>query len=63
MTTPQGQVSAGRVILTVNGHLESFGFEKGRLMQIFLYAVMTPELDAEALARHVLAGGRIEDSI
>ena len=51
VTTPQGQVSAGRVILTVNGHLESFGFEKGRLMQIFLYAVMTPELDAEALAR------------
>ncbi|KHQ54595.1 aldehyde dehydrogenase family protein [Mameliella alba] len=35
--------------VTVNGHLESFGFEKGRLMQLFLYAVMTPELDAEAL--------------
>ena len=49
--TRGGQVSAGRVILTVNGHLESFGFEKGRLMQLFLYAVMTPELDADALAR------------
>jgi glycine/D-amino acid oxidase-like deaminating enzyme len=35
--------------------LESFGFERGRLMQLFLYAVMTPELDAEALAR---LGGR-----
>ncbi|MDA0720777.1 MAG: FAD-binding oxidoreductase [Proteobacteria bacterium] len=46
-----GQVSAERVILTVNGHLESFGFETGRLMQIFLYAVMTPELDADTLAR------------
>jgi glycine/D-amino acid oxidase-like deaminating enzyme len=51
VTTRSGQISAGRVILTVNGHLESFGFEKGRLMQLFLYAVMTPELDRDALAR------------
>lgn len=47
----KGSVSAGAAILTVNGHLESFGFETGRLMQLFLYAVMTPELDAEALAK------------
>ncbi|MEM5502927.1 FAD-binding oxidoreductase [Ahrensia kielensis] len=47
----EGYVSAGRVILTVNGHLESFGFEKGRLMQLFLYAVMTPELDADAISK------------
>jgi len=51
LITPNGSISAGQVILTVNGHLESFGFERGRLMQIFLYAVMTPELDAAALAR------------
>jgi len=51
VTTPKGSISAGQVILTVNGHLESFGFEKGRLMQLFLYAVMTPELDAAALAQ------------
>lgn len=49
--TPSGSVTAGRVILTVNGHLESFGFERGRLMQVFLFAVMTPELNAEALAQ------------
>ncbi|MCG7621817.1 NAD(P)/FAD-dependent oxidoreductase [Epibacterium sp. Ofav1-8] len=49
--TRGAQVTTPRVILTVNGHLESFGFEKGRLMQLFLYAVMTPELDADALAR------------
>ena len=49
--TQVAQVTTPRVILTVNGHLESFGFEKGRLMQLFLYAVMTPELDADALAR------------
>lgn len=51
LTTPKGAISAGQVILTVNGHLESFGFERGRLMQVFLYAVMTPELDAATLAR------------
>lgn len=49
--TPEGKISAGRVILTANGHLESFGFAKGRLMHIFLYAVMTPDLDAETLKR------------
>lgn len=46
-----GTVSTPRVILTVNGHLESFGFARGRLMQLFLYAVMTPELDPETLAK------------
>ncbi len=49
VTTPQGVVNAGRVILTVNGHLESFGFATGRLMHVFLFATMTPELDAETL--------------
>ncbi|MDA5558765.1 NAD(P)/FAD-dependent oxidoreductase [Shimia sp. MMG029] len=49
--TPNGSVSAERAILTVNGHLESFGFESGRLMQLFLFAVMTPELDTETCAR------------
>ncbi len=53
--TPGGSVSTPRVILTVNGHLESFGIEPDRLMQIFLFAVMTPELDTTALAR---LGGR-----
>ncbi|MEM1078090.1 MAG: FAD-binding oxidoreductase [Pseudomonadota bacterium] len=47
--TPHGAVSADRVILTVNGHLDSFGFARGRLMHLFLFATMTPELDTEAL--------------
>lgn len=55
ITTATGSVSSARVILTVNGHLESFGVERERLMQLFLYAVMTPELDADACAR---LGGR-----
>lgn len=49
--TPKGAISAGRILLTNNGHLESFGYARGRLMQLFLYASMTPELDADALAR------------
>lgn len=49
--TAKGAISTPRVILTVNGHLESFGFERGRLMHLFLYAVMTPELGADALSR------------
>lgn len=49
--SPKGTVTTPRVILTVNGHLESFGFERGRLLQLFLFAVMTPELDADALRK------------
>ena len=45
----RGSVTTPKVILTVNGHLESFGIERSRLMQLFLFAVMTPELDCEAL--------------
>lgn len=49
MTTPQGRLTAPRVIMATNGHLESFGYERGRLMQLFLFGVMTPELDAASL--------------
>jgi len=52
--TANGTIRTEKVILTVNGHLESFGVERGRLMQLFLFATMTPELDAEAL--HKLGG-------
>lgn len=52
--TDKGSVTAPRLILTVNGHLESFGFARGRLMQLFLFATMTPELDTDAQA--VLGG-------
>jgi glycine/D-amino acid oxidase-like deaminating enzyme len=49
--TPQGHVTAPRVILATNGHLESFGFAKGRLMQLFLFGMMTQDLPSEDLAR------------
>lgn len=51
VTTPKGSISTACILLANNGHLESFGFEKGRLMQLFLYASMTPELDADALKK------------
>ncbi|MEM7321257.1 MAG: FAD-binding oxidoreductase, partial [Pseudomonadota bacterium] len=49
--TPAAQIRTETVILTVNGHLESFGIARNRLMQLFLFAVMTPELDQDARAR------------
>ncbi|WP_171126209.1 MULTISPECIES: FAD-binding oxidoreductase [unclassified Ruegeria] len=53
--TARGAVSTGAVILTVNGHLESFGIETDRLMQLFLFAAMTPELNVDQMA---LIGGQ-----
>jgi glycine/D-amino acid oxidase-like deaminating enzyme len=45
--TANGTLTAPKVILATNGHLESFGFSRGRLMQLFLFAVMTPELNKD----------------
>lgn len=51
VTTPGGMVSATKVILANNGHLESFGFARNTLMHVFLFASMTAELDADSLRR------------
>jgi len=51
ITTPNGTITASKLILSVNGHLESFGFAQKRLMQIFLFAVMTPELNEAQIAQ------------
>lgn len=51
--TPHGTVSAPKVILAVNGHIESFGHFRGRLMHIFTYASMT-----RALRRGMTGYGR-----
>lgn len=50
--TPDGEIRAGRVILAVNGHVESFGLFRRRLMHVFTFASMTRPLEpreAEAL--------------
>jgi glycine/D-amino acid oxidase-like deaminating enzyme len=49
LTTPGGRITAARVILANNGHLESFGFKQGRLMHIMLNACMTAEIPAGSL--------------
>ncbi|MEL6564995.1 MAG: FAD-binding oxidoreductase [Pseudomonadota bacterium] len=54
LRTPKGQVTANRVILAVNGHLESFGVAKGRLVQLFLFASMSEEMGRDA--RNALGG-------
>ncbi|MFC3320700.1 NAD(P)/FAD-dependent oxidoreductase [Mesorhizobium cantuariense] len=42
--TVGGEITAPRLILTVNGHLESFGFFRKRLLHVFTYASMTRPL-------------------
>ncbi|MEM9206361.1 MAG: FAD-binding oxidoreductase [Pseudomonadota bacterium] len=50
-TTPAGHVKAPRVILAVNGHLNSFGFATDRLMHVFTYASMTRGLTTDEVRR------------
>lgn len=47
VTTQGGAVTAPRVILATNGHLESFGIARGRLMHVMLFAIMTPALSPD----------------
>lgn len=49
--TPKGRVFTPRVILAVNGHLQSFGHMTGRLMHVFTYASMTRALTAREVAK------------
>lgn len=42
--TPSARLVTKHIILAVNGHAESFGFFKGRLMHVFTYASMTEAL-------------------
>ena len=49
VSTEKAEVSAAKVILGVNGHLESFGVARGRLIQLFLFGAMTPELTDEQM--------------
>lgn len=49
--TPSARIAAKHIILAVNGHAESFGFFKGRLMHVFTYASMTEALSDEQSRR------------
>jgi glycine/D-amino acid oxidase-like deaminating enzyme len=56
VTTPGGSLVSGAVILANNGHLESFGFYRRRLMHVCLYASMSARMSAEDQRR--LGGAR-----
>lgn len=49
--TPKGSVTVPKIVLAVNGHIQSFGFFKRRLMHIFLYASMTRALNEAEIKR------------
>jgi len=57
--TPHGTITAPKVILAVNGHLNSFGYKPNRLMHVFTYAAMTRALtpdEARALGGEAIWG-------
>ena len=56
--TPGGSVSAPKVILAVNGHIQDFGHFKGRLMHVFTYASMTAGFDPADFGRNASGARR-----
>lgn len=49
VTTKAGTVAAGRVVLAVNGHAQSFGLLPRKLMHVFTYASLTKPFDPALL--------------
>ncbi len=49
--TPLGEIAAPKVILAVNGHANSFGHFKRRLIHVFTYASMTRALTPDETAQ------------
>ncbi|EXJ12485.1 NAD(P)/FAD-dependent oxidoreductase [Nitrincola nitratireducens] len=49
--TPKGNIRARRIILAVNGHIQSFGFFPKRLLHVFTYASMTRALSSDELVK------------
>lgn len=45
--TVSGSVQADRVLLTTNGHIESFGYFRRQIFHVMLYASMTRELTTD----------------
>ncbi|MBS3650194.1 FAD-binding oxidoreductase [Pseudaminobacter sp. 19-2017] len=54
----RGAVTAPKVIVGVNGHIDDFGYFRGRLMHIFAYASMTAPFPADDFGRRVTGGDR-----
>jgi glycine/D-amino acid oxidase-like deaminating enzyme len=58
--TPLGSIKATKVILGVNGHLESFGYFQRQLMHVFTYGSMTRRLSEKEVR---LLGGEANWSL
>jgi len=54
VTSTTGRFSTGKVVLATNGHAESFGYFKRRLIHIYLYASMTRALSRDEI--NILGG-------
>ncbi len=50
VSTPDGSVRASRLFVTVNGHLQSFGFYTRHLAHVFTYGSMTRALTPHEIA-------------
>jgi glycine/D-amino acid oxidase-like deaminating enzyme len=57
--TPRELVTAPKVILGVNGHIDDFGHFGGRLMHIFAYASMTAPVPADDEFGRDLGAGQV----
>ena len=51
-------VTAPKVVLGVNGHIEDFGHFRGRLMHVFTYAAMTAAFSQNEFGPHVTGADR-----
>lgn len=51
LSTSKGGLDTHKIILAVNGHLESFGFQRQKLMHLFLFATMTRPLEQAELKK------------
>ncbi|MCP5075265.1 MAG: FAD-binding oxidoreductase [Rhodobacteraceae bacterium] len=49
--TPKASVTCRQIILATNGHAESFGFFRRRLMHIFLYASISARMNPDQIKR------------
>lgn len=47
LTTARGKLHAKQTILANNGHIESFGIQKNKLLHLFTYASMSEELSTQ----------------
>ncbi len=47
--TPKGSIQTAKIILAVNGHVQSFGFFKQQLMHVFTYASTTRRLTEDEM--------------